>query len=110
MGSYLQVNPTLTKPSYVDMLEFQRVSTTRYRTGSHNLKIETGRRPPKIERDERMCMCYNGVQTLKHCLLECPLLEEQRETCQIKDLESGVTNTQFRLEMERILELKCYST
>ena len=44
LGSYLQMNPSLQKPIYENMIEFERVVTTRYRTGSHNLKIETGRR------------------------------------------------------------------
>ena len=61
LGTYLRINPNLTKPDYKNVLEFQRVSITRYRTGSHNLKIETGRRHPRIEREERVCKCNNEV-------------------------------------------------
>ena len=48
----------------------QRVCITRYRTGSHNLKIESGR-TPHIPRDERYCSCNTSLQTIKHVLLEC---------------------------------------
>ena len=102
----LEVNPTLTKPVYDDILEFQRIEKTRYRTGAHNLKIETGRRPPKIERDERLCKCNTDIQTLKHCLLYCPLLTDAREMNHITTVENGVRNTLYLMEMERILELK----
>ena len=51
------MNPSLQKPIYENMIEFERVVTTRYRTGSHNLKIETGRRQPKVGRENRMCTC-----------------------------------------------------
>ena len=50
---------------------------TRYRTGSHNLRVETGRLcNPTLPREERVCRCNTGVQTLKHCLFDCPLLTE----------------------------------
>ena len=89
------------------MLEFHRVIVTRYRTGSHNLKIELGRLPPKIDVEERICKCAISIQTLKHCLLECPLLAEARERYQIVDIINGVYNIDYLMEMERLLELKC---
>ena len=102
-GCYLLVNPNLTKPSYLNILEFQRVSITRYCTGSHNLKIELDRQPPKVEREERLCKCDTGVQTLKYCIIECPLLLEAREVHQIQDIVNGVANVDFLMEMERLL-------
>ena len=104
LGSYLQVKPNLTKPNYRNTMEFQRVYITRYRTGSHNLKIELGR-SPRIYREDRVCKCNSGVQTLRHCLLHCPLLADVQQAYQITDIENGVTKTGFLLEMERILEL-----
>ena len=104
LGSYLSVNPSLTKPSYTNLLEYQRVKITRYRTGSHNLKIETGRRPPRIDRAERVCRCSNEVQSLKHCLMDCPLLNDARAMFGIEDVANGVMVFDFLLEMERILK------
>ena len=53
LGTYLSVNPTLCQPTYDRFLEYQRVVVTRYRTGSHNLRIESGR-TPYIPREERL--------------------------------------------------------
>ena len=78
LGVYLQVNTQLTPPKqHSNILEFERVIISRYRSGSHNLKIETGRLcNPSIPREERLCICNTGVQSLRHCLFECPLLVE----------------------------------
>ena len=106
LGSYLSINPGLTKPTYTNVLEFQRVTISRYRTGSHNLKIETGRRPPRVEREDRLCKCNTGVQTLKHCLLKCPLLDDARMMHGLVDVVSGVRNIDFLMKMERVLKLQ----
>ena len=59
------------------MLECERVLLTRYRCGSHNLKIEVGRLSnPKIPREDRLCRCNAGIQSLQHCLFDCQLLQE----------------------------------
>ena len=79
---------------------------TRYRTGSHILKIEIGRRYPYIPREKRICICNNEIQTLSHCLLRCPLLNNIREEQQVTDIQNGVMNVNFLLEMERVLNLK----
>ena len=73
LGSYIQVNPDLYSPIYDDtVFELERILITRYRTGSNNLKIETGRfRCPVIPREQRLCSCEMDVQTLRHVLLEC---------------------------------------
>ena len=61
LGTYLQVNPDFETPSYDDnMFEIERVHLTRFRTGSNNLRIESG----------RLCVCGNGVLTLRHGLME----------------------------------------
>ena len=76
LGVYLQVNPDLHRPTYKDFLfEIERINITRFRTGSHNLLIETGRfNNPKIPRELRICMCGNDVQTLRHVLMDCNLI------------------------------------
>ena len=91
LGVYLQVNPNLTPPAYRhDILEFERVLLTRYRCGSHNLKIETGRLcNPKIPRDERLCMCNSGIQSLQHCLFDCELLREVHQEYDYSTIEEA---------------------
>ena len=51
------------------------VYITRFRTGSNNLLIETGRfATPRIPRENRMCLCGTEVQTLRHVLMYCPIV------------------------------------
>ena len=102
LGTYLTINPSLSKPAYQDKLEFQRVCISRYRTGSHNLKIETGRMT-NTAREERLCSCGTAVQTIGHVLLECPLLDVTRAKYGISDVVNGVMHENFLLEMERTL-------
>ena len=74
LGAYLKVNPALKGKECRFLYEPDRVIISRYRTGSHNLSIETGRMSnPIIPRDERLCTCDTEIQTLEHCLLRCPL-------------------------------------
>ena len=58
-------------------LENDRILITKYRTGSHRLKIQTDRWR-SIPQDKRMCLCNNSIQTLQHVLCDCPLLENAR--------------------------------
>ena len=61
------------------MLEFERILVSRYRCGSHNLRVESGRLcNPKIPRENRICICGLDIQTLHHCLFDCPLLQDLR--------------------------------
>ena len=53
--------------------DYIRVSFTRLRVMSHNLRIETGRWS-KLDRERRVCRCNNtSVQDEKHVLLHCSL-------------------------------------
>ena len=70
LGTYLLINPELKSPKYEQKFEFQRVLSTRYRTGSHNLRIEKDRRYPNSKREDRVCTCNMGVQTVRHIILE----------------------------------------
>ena len=106
LGTYLMTNPRLAKPIYERKLEFQRVCITRYRTGSHNLRIEKDRRLPSSAREDRICNCNSGIQTIKHVLLHCPLLVQIREKYDIGDIENGIYCDSFLLEMECILGIK----
>ena len=97
LGVYLQVNPNLTPPSIRnDILEFERVLLTRYRSGSHNLKIEVGRMcNPKILREERLCRCNKGVQSLRHCLFECELLRGVYEEHEYSTIEEAFNSDEI---------------
>ena len=103
LGTYFQVNPTLQKPTFNDKIEFQRICITRYRTGSHNLAIEKGRMNGSTVRDEHLCPCNHDTQTIRHVLLHCPLLNEPRDRYGIENVENGVMNDGFLIEMESVL-------
>ena len=94
LGVYLNVNPNLISPiQRSDILEFERVLVTRYRCGSHNLKIESGRLcNPKIPREERICSCNTNIQTLRHCLFECPLLHEIHQEYEYTSVEEAFSS------------------
>ena len=70
-----------------------------------DVMIEKGRRPPRVPQEERLCACKD-IQTVKHVILECPLLHEIRRVHEITDLESGIMNDMFLLEMEQALGIK----
>ena len=104
LGTYLVVNPSLSKPLFSNKLEFQRVCISRYRTGSHDLKIESGR-ITGTAREERLCKCTTTIQSLSHVLLHCPLLNDIREKYSVQNVAEGVMKENFLLEMERKLEI-----
>ena len=109
LGVYLTVNPEMSAPSHevVDTLEIERIMVTRYRCGSHYLRVETGRWCyPKTPRNERLCECYTGVQTLHHCLFECPLFEELYSEFSFTSVEEAMATTsiaKFIMRMEQKL-------
>ena len=58
--------------------DYLRVSFSRIRLMSHNLKIETGRWS-RIPRDRRVCHCdYIQLQTESHVLISCALTHNNR--------------------------------
>ena len=64
LGVYYSINSELNQYLVDDIPEFERVVITRYRCGSHDLKIE------KTDREIRLCVCQQ-VQTLEHVVLVC---------------------------------------
>ena len=58
-------------------MEHERIIITRFRAGTHNLRIETGRYE-NVPRELRTCVCGTALQTIKHFLIECPLLVHLR--------------------------------
>ena len=114
LGVYLSLNPNLSKPEYDrDQFEIDRIRVTRYRVGSHNLKIETGRMyQPIIPREDRLCDCMRDIQSLTHILFNCPLLQEiyNRHNMNTTDLNieetfKSPTIATILLEIEKILKL-----
>ena len=68
--------------------DYIRISFTRLRVMSHNLKVETGRWS-RMTRINRVCQCdRRSVQDERHVLLECPLSEHVRLQYQMLPLES----------------------
>lgn len=71
--------------SRVYVPDYVRVSFTRLRLMSHNLRVETGRWS-RLQREERVCICDNEtVQDEKHVLLDCPLVAHIRQNYQMLD-------------------------
>ena len=83
LSVYKSLNHDL-KPYFgEDIPEFERVLITRYRCGSHSLKIEKGRYD-RIERNMRLCTCQS-VQTLQHVVLECPHTKRIENVTSLKE-------------------------
>ena len=81
--TYRMINPSLSvidlyssKNNYIP--DYKRVEMTRMRTGSHRLKVETGRWS-RTPHHNRVCVCDQGaVQDEYHVLFQCPITEEVR--------------------------------
>ena len=78
-----ELNPDLsnhyiyTKSMYIP--DYKRISFTRLRLMSHNLKVETGRWS-RIARERRVCSCdHSSIQDEKHVLLVCSLSAHLRQ-------------------------------
>ena len=72
LGTYYCINPYLTKQVQIPqgLMEFERELVTRFRTGSHSLAIEVGRYSNTV-RENRLCKCGDGIQTVWHVISEC---------------------------------------
>ena len=86
--TYREINPELITHKVYNTKEYinerERLSFTRFRLSSHHLKIETGRWA-RIEREERVCGCGNGVQDEQHVLFWCPKTETERRNVELQD-------------------------
>ena len=115
LGTYIKVNPQLKQPDQLinsKILEFERILITRYRTGCHNLRIESGRHcNPPLPREERLCQCNEGVQTLHHCLFDCPLLIETQRAFNYSTVEEALNlndAAKLLLQIEKILQIRSH--
>ena len=109
-GIYNLINPQLIPPAKrYDILEIERIIVTRYRSGSHNLRIETGRiGNPFIPREERFCRCGESIQSLRHVIFDCPLLAELHDTYNFTSIEEALGRdniSEFLILMERKLRI-----
>ena len=83
--TYLTLNPDLkthhvyNTKNYVP--EIYRVSFTRFRLSSHNLKIETGRWS-RVPREARLCAC-GELQDERHVIVSCPLTAHIRHNYEV---------------------------
>ena len=87
MKDYITINKYMNKPTYLNsnIMERDRIILTKYRTGSHYLRINTGKHE-RLPQEKRLCRCKQ-TQTLKHVILECEQLKNIRHTGYPKTLE-----------------------
>ena len=104
LGTYIRVNPSLQSfvPNPQHIMEIERELTTRYRTGSHSLAIERGRYS-NIPRENRLCSCGTGIQTVWHLFSECPVTRGLIGDQQYGSLEDVFTDD----DVHRKLLLMC---
>ena len=99
LGTYKRINPTLVQPLFYKNIccyENDRKIITRYRTGSHDLKIQSGRLS-KTDRNDRKCSCGDYIQTLKHIIFDCATTINIRRVHNITEsnLETFFDNTDY---------------
>ena len=85
LGTYNSINPDLRAPDHnfnVSCHELDRKILTKYRTGCHKLKIQTGRFVGE-GRDTRLCSCGTDIQTLSHVIFACPTTFDIRHSLNV---------------------------
>ena len=89
LGTYSRINPDLETTLYCTTpthYETDRILLTRYRTGSHSLRIESGRWT-RIPRENRHCKCGPVVQSMDDVILESPIMQQHR-VAGLRDIQS----------------------
>ena len=99
LGTYKCINPNLVKPTFIENIccnENDRRTITKYRTGSHDLKIQSGRLN-QTDRHDRLCSCGDVIQTLKHMIFECTNTMNMRRVHDITEnnLETFFSSTNY---------------
>ena len=108
LGTYIQVNPSLSTPVYINavMFETDRIILTRFRCGSHSLAIEKGRYS-NTPCDERLCSC-GEVQTIIHCFTACPVTQHLlngKEYASLQDVFSDENICLLLHKISKVLRL-----
>jgi len=85
--TYLDINPQLDvhsvyRTTVIYTPDYIRVAFTRFRLSSHRLRIETGRWR-RVKREDRLCVCTQGVQDEAHVIFRCPNTLGIRQTYNI---------------------------
>ena len=87
---------------------------TKYRTGSHRLKIYAKRKNNE-NRDDKRCTCNKSHQTSEHVLFHCELTNDIRQFMNgIDNMHDFFANENYTLlstvlrSMEKILKIKSY--
>ena len=84
------------------MSEAYRISFTRLRLSSNNLRIETGRWS-RIPRDRRLCLC-GSVQDEEHVLVYCQVTQHLRDNHGIRVLFPDILHSKDRIDFKLIHE------
>ena len=87
--TYRGINPSLSvhriyTSSNNYIADNRRVELTRFRVGSHRLKVETGRWS-RIPRDQRTYACsgVGGIQYERHVIFDCDFTRAYRESYEL---------------------------
>ena len=83
--------------------ESDRNILTKYRTGSHSLRIHTGRKNNE-DRTERLCLCNDDIQTIDHILFHCKVTKNIRNLIDKEDNDFENTNYSHTSSILRSME------
>ena len=63
---------------------------------------------PRIPREERLCKCNSGIQSLRHCLFDCELLREIHQEHNYTTIEEAFNSPEIvdlLVEIGRVLNV-----
>ena len=105
---YSRINPELVSwvPIPQKIHELERKIVTRFRTGSHSLNVELGRFS-NIPRENRLCKCGTGVQTVWHIFDERPITHGMIKTnfSDLNELFSNENIHVYLLQLTKSLKI-----
>ena len=93
--TYRNINPSFSVHSMYTsadkyIADYRRTEMTRFRVGSHRLKVETGRWS-RLPREQRTCSCVvGGVQDEEHVVFQCEYTRDLREKYEVEDEQALV--------------------
>ena len=105
LNKYITLNESLTSPTFYKQYlikEYDRLIITKYRSGSHYLKIQTGRYN-QIEQAQRLCVC-GVMQTLEHVIFDCVKLDGLRHENLGSNLQQFFSDIQIAAPFLRVIE------
>ena len=111
--TYRGINPSLSvhriyTSSNNYIADYRRVELTRFRVGSHRLKVETGR-CSRIPRNQRTCACsVGGIQDERHVVFDCDFTRAYRESCELgptQDLHEVLSSDDYLDYIREIMKI-----